>query len=221
MNLLIGLTGPPGAGKGTLADILLSLAGQLGITAKYMSLSDSIRKEVSRQGLQFERDVLKKTADLFRERLGNGVWALLLASEIEEFLATSDGTNALIVIDGIRNPREVQVFRSQFGDQFKLLSVTAPPKVLQVNLQNRKRQDESKKVLEDSKALENLVAAEMGLGEPDFGHNIEACIEMADWPPISNTALLSEFEQKVKTFAKQQLLPILISARADLVTTNQ
>jgi len=211
MALLVGLTGPPGSGKGAVAEVLAEVAGQHGVRAEYFSLSREIRREVEREDIQLRRDALKSTAHLFRSRLGNGVWALLVASRIEELLKASDNANLLVIVDGIRNPGEVHELRTRFGDRFKLLSVVAPPEAIMRNLQHRGRKDEPKSILEDEEALQILIESEMGSGEPGFGHNITACMKMSDWPPIRNDGSLAELEDKVRALAEQHILPALES----------
>jgi dephospho-CoA kinase len=209
MRLYIGLTGPLGSGKSSAAEVISSLAGARGIEVAYFSLSDEIRKEVSRQGDQLRRDALKQTAHRFRSRRGNGVWAMVVASKIRERFTMTEDTKILVFIDAIRNPGEVYELRAHFGDRFKLLGITAPPEIIRENLRRRKRDDESRRILEDEMALQNLIKSEMGAKEPGFGHNVSACLEMADWPPIHNDGSLVEFEKKVRVLAEQHILPLL------------
>ena len=164
MILCIGLTGSLGSGKGSVAEILSTLARERGLKVAYYSLSDEIRKEVERRGIQLERDALKQTANEFRSKFGNGVWARMVASKIKEEHLPIEDTQMLIIIDAIRNIGEVQELRLQFGDQFRLLAVTAPRQVIQENLLRRRRHDESKQALLDEGELGRLIETEMGVG---------------------------------------------------------
>jgi dephospho-CoA kinase len=211
MVLLIGLTGPPGSGKGAVANTLTEVVRRYGVEAEYFSLSGEIRREVEREDIQLRRDALKNTAHFFRSRMGNGVWALLSISRIEEYLATLDNTNVLVIVDGIRNPGEVRELRARFGNQFRLLSIVAPPEAIMRNLQHRGREDEPRNILENEEALQTLIKSEMGSGEPGFGHNIGACMEMSDWSPIQNDGSLTELEDKVRVLVEQYVLPVLES----------
>ena len=211
MTLIIGLTGPPGSGKGAIADTLTEIARENGIKTEYFSLSHEIRKEVEREGTQLQRDALKNTAHLFRSRMGNSVWALLVTSRIEELLSSLDNTKVLVIVDGIRNPGEVQELQTHFGNQFKLISVEAPPEAIIRNLQRRRREDEPKNILEDQEALKILIKSEMGSGEPGFGHNIKACMKMSELPPIHNDGSLIELKDQVQNLAEQFIIPSYVN----------
>jgi dephospho-CoA kinase len=210
MFLFIGLTGPLGSGKGTVAEILSALASEHGIKVICYSLSDEIRKELERKGIQAERDALRETANIFRSRRGNGVWASLVASRIADRLAVmeDEASEILVIIDAIRNPGEVYELRERFGDRFKLLGVTAPLEIIRENLQRRRRNDESERMLEDVRELQKVIEIEMGAGEPGFGHNVAACMKMTDWPSIHNDGSLAELEGKVRALADQHIFPL-------------
>lgn len=208
MILLIGLTGPLGSGKGTAIEIISRLASAKGIRVVQVSLSDEIRNEVQRQGMEPGRDTLRQTANTFRERIGNGVWATLIASRIQDQLAFLDSEDVLVLIDAIRNPGEVHEFRSRFGSRFRLLGITAPSQIIRRNLHGRRRSDEPSRVLENENEAEKTVRAEMGLGEPGFGHNVKVCLEMADWPVIHNTGSMQEFAMRIHTWAESSIMPV-------------
>ena len=215
MILCVGLTGVLGSGKGSVAETLSTLARERGLKVAYYSLSDEIRREVKRRGIQLERDALKRTANEFRSKFGNGIWARMVASKIkEEHLTPMEDAQMLIIIDAIRNIGEVQELRLQFGNQFRLLAVTAPRGVIQENLLRRRRHDESKQALLDEGELGRLIDTEMGVGEPDFGHSVAACIEAADWPPIENDGTLEDLERKAALLAQQHIFPLFAGAGA-------
>jgi len=211
MILCVGLAGSLGLGKGSVADILSTLAREQGLKVAYYSLSDEIRKEVERRRIQLERDALQQTAHEFRSKLRNGVWAGLVASRIKEEHFDRRHTD-VIMIDAIRNIGEVHELRTQFGNQFRLLAVTAPRQVIQENLLRRRRHDEPKLALLDEGELGRLLETEMRVGEPDFGHNVAACIEVADWLPIRNDGTLEDLERKVILLAEQHIFPLFAGA---------
>ena len=213
MILCVGLTGVLGSGKGSVADTLSTLARERGLKVAYYSLSDEIRSEVKRRGIELEREALKRTANEFRSKFGNGIWARMVASKIkQEHVTPTQDSQMLIIIDAIRNIGEVQELRLQFGNQFRLLAVTAPRQVMQENLLRRRRQDESKQALSNEGDLGRLIDTEMGVGEPDFGHNVAACIEAADWCPIQNDGTLEDLKKKATLLAQQHILPLFAGA---------
>ena len=212
MILCVGLTGSLASGKGSVAETLSTLAREQGLKVAYYSLSDEIRSEVKRRGIQLERDALKQTANEFRSKFGNGVWARMVASKIKQEHLPVEDTQMLIIIDAIRNIGEVQELRLQFGNQFRLLAVTAPRQVIHENLLRRRRHDESKLALLDEGEVGRLIETEMGVGEPDFGHNVAACIEAADWCPIQNDGTLEDLKKKATLLAQQHIFPLFADA---------
>jgi dCMP deaminase len=107
--MIIGLTGLNGAGKGEVAEYLKSRGFE------YHSLSDEIRDEIKRRGLEITREVLIVVGNELRTRFGAGV----LAERILKRL----GHDRNFVVDSIRNPSEVQVLRGR--EDFSLLAVEA------------------------------------------------------------------------------------------------
>lgn len=107
--MIIGLTGKNGSGKTEVSEYLKSRGFE------YHSLSDEIRDEISKRGLQITRDVLIEVGNELREKHGPGVLA-------ERVLAClQDDRN--YVIDSIRNPQEVEALRRR--NNFTLLAVEA------------------------------------------------------------------------------------------------
>ena len=113
--MIIGLTGKNAAGKGELAEYLKSKG------FVYFSLSDALRDEATKQGLDHSRDVLIKLGTEMREKLGNGI----LASKINETIA--ELKNKDIVVDSIRNPGEIEELRK--NNNFILIGVHTDSKI--------------------------------------------------------------------------------------------
>lgn len=212
MAIYIGLTGPLGSGKGTVADKLKKTATDRGLKVIYHSLSDEVRREVGRQGKKQDRRTLKEMADKFRLKVGSGAWAKSVAytikNETSDFPA-SDFSHLLVIIDGIRNPKEVFELRSQFGDRFKLLAIMAPTETIQGNIQRRNRKDEGEHVLTNDKKILELYESEMGASQPVHGHNVAACVDLADLPILNNDGTISVLEEKVISFVEHFILPLL------------
>jgi dephospho-CoA kinase len=108
MKLVIGLTGSNAAGKGEAARFL----HQLGFSV--YSLSDIVREEAAALGYPPEREQLIKVGNLLRLEGGAGVLAQRLLPRLPDRAA----------VDSIRNPAEVDVFRSL--PRFILLGIQAP-----------------------------------------------------------------------------------------------
>ena len=111
--MIIGLTGKNGSGKTAVSDYLKSRGFQ------YSSLSDEIREEIRRRGLEITRDVLIDVGNELREQHGPGV----LAERVLQNL----GNDQNYVIDSIRNPYEVDALRQR--SDFTLLAIEAEQKI--------------------------------------------------------------------------------------------
>jgi dCMP deaminase len=107
--MIIGLTGKNGSGKTAVSNYLKSRGFE------YCSLSDEIREEIRKRGLEITREVLIDVGNELREKFGPGVLA--------ERVLRNLGTDNNYVVDSIRNPYEVEVLRSR--KDFTLLAVEA------------------------------------------------------------------------------------------------
>lgn len=170
---LVGLTGTNGAGKGEVARFLLKKGFD------YVSLSDVIREELKKRGLEASRDNLIACGNELRERFGPAELARRAAAKISR----------PTVIDSIRNLREIEYLR-QLGD-FVLVAVDAPVEIRFERVMRRGR-NESVCSLEDFRAKEEL---EKNNGET--GQQLAACLEAAD-VLIINDSTLEELWQKLE-----------------------
>jgi dephospho-CoA kinase len=97
MALVIGLTGRNASGKGQIAEYFKNKG------FKFYSLSDVIRDEARKRGLQCTRDVMVSIGIELRSKYGTGYLADRTIKNIE--------INSDYVIDSFRHPNEVNVFR--------------------------------------------------------------------------------------------------------------
>lgn len=80
----------------------------------YLSLSDAVREEAARKGIEPSRENLIKVGNELRLRYGPGILA-------EKMRAKVDGPT---VVDSIRNPHEVEELKKE--KNFFLLGISAP-----------------------------------------------------------------------------------------------
>lgn len=123
MGVLI-LTGMPGAGKEELVSVALELGYQV------RRMGDVVRAEASKNGVP-PQDV-GKFAHEERQRHGYDIWA----KRIVPLVGEGD-----TLIDGCRGMSEVNVFRSAFGEQVKVVAVHSAPSTRYPRLVNRARSD--------------------------------------------------------------------------------
>ena len=91
--MIIGLTGRIAAGKGYVVAYLLEKG------FNYTTVSQLIRDELHKRGIEFTRKNLQDIGDEVRMKEGANAWILRLIKNIK------DREN--YIVDGIRNPAEV------------------------------------------------------------------------------------------------------------------
>jgi len=174
--MILGLTGMPCAGKGTISDFLKEKGfGTL-------VFSDPLREELTRQGIPIERKSMQELANKMRAQHGNGILAQKLLEKAEK------GKD--YVLDGVRNPSEIIELRKR--DDFFLVSVDAPQMLRYARECERKR--ESQKTFEEFKKLDEK---DFGSEEDPSGQQVGKCMEMADFS-VYNDSELGELIDRIK-----------------------
>ena len=172
---LIGLTGTNGSGKGEAAAFFKSHGYAC------FSLSDIIRDELMEEGRETTRDNLIQKGNELREKFG----ANILARRV------MDRVTGKSIIDSIRNPREVEFFRTQ--EHFILLAIDAPVEIRYARVQARGRN-------ESASSLQEFIAKEKEeMTQEEKGQQLEACMRMADYR-VTNEGSLEEFFKKLEKF---------------------
>ena len=168
--MIIGLTGTKASGKGIIADILK----ERGFV--YYSLSDMVREEAVKRGMKtYNIKDLQNIGNDLRNRFGNGILANMtlerLKRDIKEGKKKKD-----YVIDGIRNPWEIEESRRFEGYKFILIAVDAPQEARFKRLLERARDSDPK----DWQGFLEMDKRDKGIAEENSGQQVEKCIEMAD-----------------------------------------
>jgi dCMP deaminase len=182
--MIIGLTGKNGSGKTAVSEYLQNRGFE------YYSLSDEIRNEIRRRGEEINRDVLIRVGNELREKLGTGILAEKIMSNLES------GRN--YVVDSIRNPHEVEALRRR--PDFTLMALEADETVRFER--SRKRGRESA-----ARTLQQFIEEErreLHSNNP-ASQQLQATREMADLVVANNGTL----EQLHRTL--DGLLPPLMS----------
>ncbi len=127
---IIGLTGRNAAGKGTVATMLEKRSFE------YHSLSDTLRNELKKRGIDESREELTRVGNELRKSRGPGVLADLMIDSI------TSPTNH--IVDSVRNPFEVESLARKYEEHaFYLLSVDAKPEIRFQRLMERSRSGDS------------------------------------------------------------------------------
>lgn len=127
---IIGVTGMPGSGKGVVSGVARNLGFEV------VRMGDVIREESQKRGSS-----IGETAIQLRKEHGEFVIAEKCIEKVKG-LCNDKGNHPMIVIEGIRSPFEVEIFKRNFKD-FKVLSVNSSPETRFKRLLSRKRADDS------------------------------------------------------------------------------
>jgi dephospho-CoA kinase len=110
--LVVGVVGRAGVGKDELAEYLCQECG-----AQHLSIGDLVREIANERGMENTRQNLHTISREIYQSKGQDYFINRIIGKIIA------GTHKLIVVSGIRSPKDVEIFRERFGDKFLLVSV--------------------------------------------------------------------------------------------------
>ena len=171
----IGLTGTNGSGKGAAAEYFI------GKGYAFYSLSDVIREELKKDGLEPTRDNLIRKGNELRSIKG----ADFLAKQV------MDKVESKSVIDSIRNPEEIRFLKS--NKNFILLAIDANVELRYERVKKRGR-NESAATLQEFIEKED----EEKTSNPTQ-QQLHTCFEMADFI-VLNEGSLEDLNNKLEEF---------------------
>ena len=174
---VMGISGLPGSGKSLVSEI----AAKKG--AAVVSMGDIIREEAKKRG-----ESSKETATNLRKEHGKYIVAKLTIEKIKKMI--EDKLATTIIVEGIRSPFEVNMFKENFDD-FIILSIFANPAIRFKRLQQRNRED-------DSENYEDFLKRDQM--ELDFG--IGTVISLSD-KIIINEKDLESYEKEINEFLNE------------------
>lgn len=186
MVKVVGLTGTIGSGKDIVRQYLKKR-----FDCYYVKISDVIRTELQKKKGNLNRKTLQDLGDELRKNYGTHILAKLAIDYLQR-------DKKLIVIDGIRNPGEIDYLRKTFGKDFILVATDALPELRFDNLKKRARAD-------DPTTWEEFLEADtrdQGTDEPEWGQQTKKCIEQADFI-IRNDGSLEDFQRKIDETAQK------------------
>jgi dephospho-CoA kinase len=141
---VIGVTGLPGSGKSVVSRVAKNLK------IPVVRMGDVIRNEAKKRNITSGEMAVK-----LREEYGEFVVAERCVSTVKRLnnnrkKAKNKGSSSrpkIYMIEGIRSPYEVEIFKKNFKD-FKVIAVHSTPKTRFKRVQKRNRADDSAKVSE-------------------------------------------------------------------------
>ena len=158
-NMLIGLVGTLGSGKGVVRGILENKG------FKSRVFSDFLKEELKEKGIDINRKNLQDLGNEIRIKEGKNVLAVRLINSLD--------LNENCVVDGSRNPAEVEELKKH---GFIIISVDAPRKNRFDRLLFRKSE-------KDPKTWEEFLEIEKrDLREDNpAGQQVQECMRLADY----------------------------------------
>jgi len=177
---VIGLTGTLGSGKSSVKQLILQK-----YNCYYVTLSDVIRGELEKKRGLLDRTALQDMGDEMRKKYGAHILAMLAIEYLPK-------VKEVTVIDGIRNPGEVEYLKNKFGKDFALIAVDAP---VEVRFERTKARGDQKDPQTMEEFLE-LDKRDKGEGQPAYGQQVAACVAVADFK-IDNSSAPEQLEQQV------------------------
>jgi len=177
---VIGLTGTIAAGKELVREEL-----QKRFNCYYVSLSSIIRGELEKKKKSFNRATLQDLGNHMRKSYGHHILAKLAVSYMPR-------DKEMMIVDGIRNPGEIDFLKKTFGGDFKLIAVDADTQIRFQRVLSRARSTDPK-TYEDFLKIDQR---DQGSGEKPFGQNSKSCMEKADFT-LMNDGNVQDFVLKM------------------------
>ncbi|MCD6208666.1 MAG: flagellar hook-basal body complex protein FliE [Thermoproteales archaeon] len=181
-RVVILLAGMPGSGKSIVAEI----ARKMGFFT--FTLGDVVRQEAARRGLPLNDSQLGELARKLRKEHGSDAIAKIALNYIHK-------NDRHFLIDGIRSPAEIKVFKKAFDTAY-VLAVHSSPRTRFRRLLKRGRKDDPK-TWEEFEARDRRELS-FGLGE---------VIALADYMLVNEDSL-----EKFKKDAEEMLRRMLEDA---------
>jgi dephospho-CoA kinase len=163
--MIIGLTGKNASGKGEVASYLVKKG------FSYFSLSDILRVEAKKSGIEDTRENLIRLGNDMRKGQGFGILAKLTIKKLK----------GNCIVDSIRNPEEVKELRN--SKDFILVGIDAPIEIRFERAKKRGRVENAKN-LSEFKAMEE----KENLKNPE-NQQLDNCLKMADRVIINDGSL--------------------------------
>ncbi|HEX7628668.1 MAG TPA: dephospho-CoA kinase [Candidatus Methanoperedens sp.] len=176
---LIAFVGMPASGKSEAA----AIARKLGIPV--VNMGDVVREETARRGLSATDENIGGTGTSLRREEGMDVIAKRCVPKIRLI------KTPVVVVDGTRNINEIEYFKKQFGNEFRLIAIHTPFEIRFERVRKRARSD-------DMNSMEELKRRD----EREKGWGLDKAIEKADIT-IDNTGTIEKFQDQIELLLGQ------------------
>jgi len=182
---VIGLTGTIASGKDAAMQVLLKK-----YNCYHVTLSDVIRGELEKKKGPLNRMTLQDLGNNMRQQYGPHILALIAV----EYLPRD---KELTVIDGIRNPGEVDYLKKKFGGKFFMIATDAA-RERRFELMQKRGDPRDPRTFEEFVKMDDR---DQGAGEPAYGQQVAKCMERSDFL-VKNDGDLAALEAKIDDVMK-------------------
>lgn len=183
---VLAFTGLPGSGKSEA----VAQAREQGIPV--IRMGDFVLQEVRARGLPEQEEHVGPVATGMREQQGDDVWAKRTVRAIRDHAVPGLSDDAaLVVVDGVRSPAEVERFRSELGDDFRLVAIVASDETRHGRILKRGRSD-------DTDETKTAIARD----ERERGWGLDKVIEQAEHQ-VQNEGSLAELKDQVSALLER------------------
>lgn len=177
--MIICLTGMPGSGKTTVAEMLRERGFE------FVEMHDAVNIMMEERGIERTFENRERFALDMRTQKGRDVFAVATAERVKRM-----GKNA--VINGVRDSDEIDCIKRILGDDVVVVAITAPPELRYERI--RKTPDSWVKA-KDRKAFEYRDETNRKMG-------VEKAMNSADFV-IANTGTVEELKTDVESVLRE------------------
>lgn len=170
------------SGKGEVVEIFKKLG------FSHITLSSMVREEAKRRNIPEERERLMEVGNSMRAKEGPGVLAKRALEKAQSIAPAGNW-----VIDGIRNPAEIEALRS--AQNVHVIGISAPREMLIERLLSRSRAGDAISLDEITTKLDR----EWGENELPEGQQVRLCMKKVD-VVIPNEGTLEALEKSVLSY---------------------
>ena len=176
---IIAFAGMPCSGKSEAVQIARDMK------IPVIRMGDMVWDEVKAQGLPLDDAHVGKIANDMRKKHGKDIWAQKTLAKIQALPQTER-----IVIDGIRNTEEIDLFKTKLGADFKVIAITASDEIRRKRVLSRGRSDDSD--------IKDFIARD----KRELGWGLGKVITSADIT-IPNETTIAAFRMQIKAILAQ------------------
>lgn len=192
--IIIGVVGQIASGKGILVKYLTE---KLGFTS--FSLSSIVHAELEKNGkVKFTRQTLQDVGDDLRREYGDDVLAKRMLGQIQLNCRGRFYVDPKIVIEGIRNPGEIEFLKK--NSNFILIGVKATRELRFKRVLSRGKKWDPKNY-EDFLKVDRR---DLGVGQKKSGQQVGKCLAYCDYV-LTNNKDVGDYEKKIKKIIKELL----------------